>query len=79
LLVAIVGVIGGLKRSTTWLVFSAFVSIVYNLPLAACFPQLSATFAHHLNDLMRLLTFFVLVAVFTCYAIGFITRETAPC
>lgn len=58
LLVAIVGVIGGLKRSTTWLALSAFVFIVHNIPLAACFPQLSATFAHHLSDLIRLLTFF---------------------
>jgi peptidoglycan/LPS O-acetylase OafA/YrhL len=58
LLVAIVGLIGGLKRSTTWLVLSAFVFIVHNLPLATHFPQLSATFAHHLSDLIRLLTFF---------------------
>jgi peptidoglycan/LPS O-acetylase OafA/YrhL len=58
LLVAIVGITGGFKRSTTWMVLSAFVFIVHNLPLAACFPQLSATFAHHLSDLMRLLTFF---------------------
>ncbi len=58
MLVAILGVIGGLNRSTTWLVMSAGVFVVHNLPLATCFPQLSEEFAHHLSDLIRLLTFF---------------------
>jgi peptidoglycan/LPS O-acetylase OafA/YrhL len=58
LLVAIVGVLGGLKRSTTWLVLSAFVFIGHNLPLAVCFPQLPEELAHQVGDLIRLLTFF---------------------
>jgi peptidoglycan/LPS O-acetylase OafA/YrhL len=57
LLVAFLGVIGGLKRSRTWFVMSAFVFVVHNLPLTI-FPQLSTEFAHHLSDLIRLLTFF---------------------
>lgn len=57
-LVAILGVIGGLNRSTVWLVMSALVFVVHNLPLATCFPQLSAEFAHQVSDLTRLLTFF---------------------
>jgi peptidoglycan/LPS O-acetylase OafA/YrhL len=58
LLVAILGVIGGLNRATGWLVMSGVVFFVHNLPLAICFPQLSVEFAHHLSDLIRLLTFF---------------------
>jgi peptidoglycan/LPS O-acetylase OafA/YrhL len=58
ILVAVLGVMGGLKRSTTWFIISAFVFIVHNLPLATCFPHFSEDFAHQVGDLIRLLTFF---------------------
>jgi peptidoglycan/LPS O-acetylase OafA/YrhL len=58
LLVAILGVIGSLKRATTWLALSAVVFVVHNLPLAVCCPQLSEELIQHLSDLIRLLTFF---------------------